>query len=454
MSHLGSGRDFLTTENLVGTLNELWIRGTQFGFARYYRDTYQQGRDIEMDVARLTGTGMTPATAANSATSLVGDSIGAARVKYGTQDWREKKQWTAADALKIRSLGTACEETNRSVSALVVQGLLQLRDRLEYRLEKLRVDALVEGSVQYRVVGGGVVQIPYPMPANLNRVLTGTDVWSDSANSKPLDDIGEWIDQFEDMAVSEKYEFVMSPKVNLALRKNAQWITLGQAIFQNTANSNYIQQTFRSGNTIDPRMVNMITAQVGSDVSFSIYRGSTTGVTENLLPVASGGTTIDLVDPSELGTIAAGDMVTLTNRAQNIQVKVEVTSLVGRTLTLAAPLASAIAQGTQVVKNRPFMDPNKVLLVARFDESQADGVASQQNPTLNGAYNVIKPDLGAEMVYTENAYNLDDAANKPGVFVKYSDREHEDPPAVDVLIGAAALPRINYPEFYLRAKVI
>lgn len=452
---LGSGKKGLTSEALEGVLKETWFRGHAYGFARYFTDRAHDSRSIQLDISRLQGTGMMPATAPTSSTTVIGSRAGVSRISYGVQDWREKKEYDASDVVKLRRLGTLDEDDPEaaSTSQLIASGLLELRARLENRLEKLRVDSLVEGEIVYRLVNGSMQQVAYPVPSNLQKTLLGGDRWSETT-ATPADDIKEWAEEFNDLAVSNLYELTVTPAVNRALRNTDQWKQLGNAIFQNTGNPNWVAGRLESDFVIDQTTSAFLSAYVGQGVTYHVYRGSTQGVSEVVIDAASGATTLTLDSIIDLGRLEAGDTISLVNRAVGIiNERVTVASVAGNVVTLDAPLGSAVPRGTQVVKRVHFMDQSKILFAAKFDERETASRREDSLPLFENGRGQITPTTGASMMYAPNEYDLNNL-NKSGVFVKYNDLGDNDPPRAEVVLGTAALPRIDYTEFFLRATVL
>ncbi|WP_339292729.1 major capsid protein [Paenibacillus sp. FSL W8-0187] len=91
-------------------------------------------------------------------------------------------------------------------------------DAIQARKEWIALTSVWSGSVNY-VEGNVRVEVDYGYTPAQKPVLTGTDKWDDFENSKPLDDIQEWIDAWADLGISLK-RAMTSKKVITLLRRN------------------------------------------------------------------------------------------------------------------------------------------------------------------------------------------------------------------------------------------
>ncbi|MGE5572941.1 MAG: major capsid protein [Bacteroidota bacterium] len=64
-------------------------------------------------------------------------------------------------------------------------------DAVQARIEKMRMDAIAYGQLTL-AENGVIMNVDYGVPAALKEVLAGTALWSDHANSKPIDNIQAW----------------------------------------------------------------------------------------------------------------------------------------------------------------------------------------------------------------------------------------------------------------------
>lgn len=91
-------------------------------------------------------------------------------------------------------------------------------DAIQARKEWIAITGVWSGGVNY-VEGNVRVVVDYGYTPAQKPVLTGTDKWEDIENSRPLDDIQEWIDTWGGMGISLK-RAMTSKKIITLLRRN------------------------------------------------------------------------------------------------------------------------------------------------------------------------------------------------------------------------------------------
>lgn len=91
-------------------------------------------------------------------------------------------------------------------------------DAIKARKEWLAMQAISTGMVQY-AEGGVQFAADFGYTSEQKPVLSGTDLWSDTANSNPLEDIQLWVDQAADKGVSLT-RAVTSNKIISLLKQN------------------------------------------------------------------------------------------------------------------------------------------------------------------------------------------------------------------------------------------
>jgi len=65
-------------------------------------------------------------------------------------------------------------------------------DAVEARVEQMRMDAVAYGKIVLNE-NGVIMTVDYGVPAIHQETLSGTDLWSDHQNAKPIDNIMEWV---------------------------------------------------------------------------------------------------------------------------------------------------------------------------------------------------------------------------------------------------------------------
>ncbi|MEC1714756.1 major capsid protein [Schinkia azotoformans] len=74
-------------------------------------------------------------------------------------------------------------------------------DSIKARKEWIAMQSITTGGVTYSE-GGVQLSVDFGFTAEQKPVLSGTDLWSDTANSNPLDDIMGWVNTFADKGIT------------------------------------------------------------------------------------------------------------------------------------------------------------------------------------------------------------------------------------------------------------
>lgn len=91
-------------------------------------------------------------------------------------------------------------------------------DSINARREWIAITSVWSGGVNY-VEGNVRVLVDYGYTSEQKPILTGTDKWTDIVNSRPLDDIQEWLDTFSDRGIKLS-RAMTSKKIITLLRRN------------------------------------------------------------------------------------------------------------------------------------------------------------------------------------------------------------------------------------------
>lgn len=91
-------------------------------------------------------------------------------------------------------------------------------DAIRARREWIALTSVWSGGVNY-VEGNVRVQVDYGYTSEQKPVLSGTDKWDDIVNSRPLDDIQDWVDAWRAKGISLR-RAMTSQKIITLLRRN------------------------------------------------------------------------------------------------------------------------------------------------------------------------------------------------------------------------------------------
>jgi hypothetical protein len=114
---------------------------------------------------------------------------------------------------------------NQLVSNQLFNDLDNMIDSVLARSEKMRMDAVAKGTIQLNE-NGLVMNVDYGVPNTHKVTLSGTDLWSDTANSTPITDIQDWTEQVVSTSGSRPARALTSNTVVTNLIKNAQVRTM------------------------------------------------------------------------------------------------------------------------------------------------------------------------------------------------------------------------------------
>lgn len=98
-------------------------------------------------------------------------------------------------------------------------------DSVQARIEKMRMDAIAYGKLTLNE-NGVIMNVDYGVPDTNKETLAGTDLWSDHANSTPVDDIQRWTDAVVEVSGIRPTRALTSNTVVSHLIQNAQVRTM------------------------------------------------------------------------------------------------------------------------------------------------------------------------------------------------------------------------------------
>lgn len=452
---LDAANDFLSPSNLTGVLKSIILRKGAFKLATWLPGTEVDHDKVEMDIAKARLDGMTPAVADLAESPIAPKFRDGASISFEAQEFREKHVLFGADFELIRRLGTDSDRVSQA--QLILKYQQDLRQRLENRLEYMRAQALCDGQVTYQIEGtGNTLTVSYNHPAYLEPTLTGTDAWNDLSASTPLDDIVEWTELFDHLPV-EGYSLLYGREVERLLRRNEQLRDLALGLWYATG-INKIPERITNTQVASGTMLNLIRDHIGSPITMEVYDGGVNLVSQLAAPVAAPSTTVTVRNVADFGpTFGTDSEVQIVDRANRLVTKATVASVnaVTNVVTFTAPLTQSFGLGAEVAFRRLFMPEDCVLMKGNFIPSLEDNSVASFPGFEEGVGQTSVPTTGVgSVVSVRNRYGFEENERRPGMWSVMHKHEKGDPPHAELIIGIKCLPKIDYPEFYVRASVI
>lgn len=147
---------------------------------------------------------------------------GAAKVSGEIPPIKRKIRLNERTLIALRREGAGDNELVRNQ---LFNDLDNMIDSVLARAEKMRMDAVANGQIAI-VENGVIMTVDYGVPSSHKVTLSGTDLWSDATNSKPIDDIQEWTEQVVSTSGIRPTRALTSNVVVSNLIKNAQVRTM------------------------------------------------------------------------------------------------------------------------------------------------------------------------------------------------------------------------------------
>lgn len=357
---------------------------------------------IKIDVQKLHG-GMTQAVA-RGAESPVIERRGVRQFQFTPACFREKILLSAEDLNSIRKLGTTGDK--EKAVAVIAKTVAILRDRVESRIEWSRWQA-IQGSLAIDE-NGVIFTVDYQFPTANKPVLTGTNLWSDTTNSDPIDDIMDWIQLFRKTGMEFK-KLWFNQKIEQYLFQNARIV----ALLNRTVNSG--DRTLMSRKTLQ----NLFQTFIG-DVNYEVYDKNTWLVAEVVSAISSGDSSAVV---SEVANFASGDTITLTSFDGQTSEELTIDSASARTITFTGTTSNAYVIGAEIRAWKPFIPDTTVILEGTLPIGALGG-----------------RNIG-EYISSWSEYGAGSITNpKPGIFAETQFHENEDPKYIAVIAGVYGLP--------------
>jgi len=343
--------------------------------------------------------GLIPAVAPGAESPIVHRS-GRAVMTYKPAYFRGKMLLHERNIQQLRRLGTDNQKETRQ--ELVAGWLADLDRHVELRIEHSRWNALVNGAYTY-YVDKQAVTVNYNVPSKFKPTLTGTDKWSDLANSDPIDDLNNWARLFRG-----------SPA-----RLGSIW--LNQKVLNYLLHNEKIRDLIKTygkgagiGHPTLATVTDVLKAEIPGFAGIEVYDEGYNVHTFVTTSAASGQKDVVVEDATY---IEVGDTVTLKSSDYSQQEDYVVASKSGNTLTMTVNLSSTFAVGAEAVIFKPFIPDNKVILKGVVPAGEID----------------------MAFITTPSAYNGGLLNPRPGKFGKRILYD-QDPPKIELVAGIYGLP--------------
>lgn len=450
--------EFFNVAKLSGTLASLILpKQKEYPLARVMPMREENVDKIEMDIAKSYPAGMTPATINGTSSPIASMKMGGGRISWSAQEWREKYVFTAKELQTVRKLGTRDEKV--AASRMVLAAQVRLRVALENRFEWMRARAIQDGALTYTPQGGtGTVTITYVHPESLEPALSGNARWSQAATATPLDNLVTWMDLFSPLAYDNSMPIVMyNSTVERYLRACASIKTIFDLRFKYNNGTTAPLQAGASSLTPSPALKQIITEYVG-DIGIVISDAGLNVTGDVSAAASAAATTIYCQDGDFLKRLSDDITTNTTTKLQivsaaggrDVQQRTATAVNTGTGAITVDALERAVPIGAQIGFSTRFLDNDKVLMFRQFVDLDSLYTGDDSPTGLDSSENPAMGNLGS--IVAVNNYYDPEIAPSPGFFSKMVKTE-SDPPRLEVIGMATALPRIDYPELYLRATV-
>lgn len=313
--------------------------------------------------------------------------------------FRGKKIITEGSIELLRRLGSNNQKETRQ--ELMAGWLGDLDRQVELRIEHARWQTLVYGEYSF-TVDGKTITVDYNVGAKYYPVLTGTDKWSDLANSDPMNDLLNWGMLYRGSPAS----------------LGSVWINLKTLTYlaQNAKIRAYIKQSFGSDRRVANQQLitEVFRAEIPGFTDIQVYDEGYNAHSFVSSSASSGQKDITVEDAS---FFTSGDIITLKSADEKTQEDATIDSISGNVITILVNLTSTYAVGTNLTVFKPFIPDGKVILKGKIPVGEMD----------------------MSFITTPSAYNGGLLNPKPGKFAKTIITDG-DPPKVELVSGIYGLP--------------
>lgn len=423
----------LRTENIDGVLTYFPQRANTYPLARDMPLVNVNAETIKMDITKARRGGMTPLVATGSQSPIHG-GFGRGQREFEAAEWREKVILAETDLVKLREIGSlndlaVAREMLRKKFAVIEERLLN-------RLEYMRRQVLFDGAVTATDSLGVTVSTAYTHPSYLEVTLSGGDLWSDTANSDPVADLQQWVEEFVDITGFSIKRIVFPLGMLRLLTENAKFRDIREqgayGAFAGTMDQ--VQQDLA-------RMAGVPGAGIIEEVPDRLHYE-----TELSSGASFGAGSVTMLDVDQL---EAGMYITLNSAIDMDKERHKVLSVSGNTVTLDGTTiarAGGFAAGDSVRYTLPIIPKDKILILGRpggpLSPVGAEGLADPE--FLEG---------WADVASVISRYPDIMGTPRPGIFTKTIDKTDDDPGHIEQVLGIKALPRVHYNEGWFFATV-
>lgn len=222
-------------------------------------------------------------------------------------------------------------------------------DAVDARVEQMRMDAVAYGKLELNE-NNVIMTVDYGVPANHQEALSGTDLWSDHANARPIEQIQDWMQTINDDTGIVTTRALTSSKVVANLLKNAE---IRRSIYGDAGGSraislNQLNELFRTMNLPQIATYDLLVRRQNRDGTYATSRFFPEDKFV-LLPGEALGETLDgptedaMLDPDIEATEIAGIYAAVYKQSMDPPV-IETKAAATRIPTF--PMADAVFQAT------------------------------------------------------------------------------------------------------------
>lgn len=406
----------LKVDNIHKVINDVEVDSAEYRGMEILPFNTTEDDEIKVDVQKLQG-GMTQAVA-RGAESPVIERRGVRQFRFIPACFREKLLLSSDDLTRLRKLGTVSER--QKAAETIAKASAILRDRVEARIEWARWQA-IQGSLS--VSDNEVIyDVDYAFPSANTPTLTGTDKWSDTTNSDPINDIMDWIYLFRGSGISMKKIWF-----NSAIEKY---------LFQNTRIRGLLDRVMgqESVKLMSRKILKQIMNLYIGDYEYEVYDKGYWLVAEVTSAVTAGDTAITV---NYDNYFASGDSVTIKSYDGQTSETATVDNVNGaNVITVTSGVSNSYSVGAEIRIWKPFIPDTKVILEGTLPVGALGGT-----------------DIG-EFISTVSEYGAGTPDNpKPGVFGEVQNHYDEDPKYIAVIGGVYGLPVLYRNDAIISATV-
>jgi hypothetical protein len=436
-SEIAQKHPLLQTDNLDGVLTYWPQHINTYLLARYMPLVTENKDKIEMDVQAAKRGGMTPMVAMDAEAPIYDQPHGRGKVEFEAASFREKVKLGIQDLYDLRRIGTRDELMQ--ARRLMKSRFEDLEYRLLNRMENLRKQVLFDGEVRCKLPNGQEFVQPYKHPSYLEPELSGTDLFSDYANSDPVPVLQDIIEDYE-MDTGRTLDVMIFPHGMMNhLLQNDKFRDLAMA-------RTGMESVMLTNEQTKKIMLELL--GVGTIIESKDFIHYQTALVADAVQTA---TSLELFSVEDM---EVGDLVYIVSQEDFDREKFEVTAINGTTVTIdqvgtatgGVQRAGGFKTGDSVKYQKRVIPEDTILMLGSWN-----GPLNQEGVTETKGEEFLN--RWAEVVSTRSLY-ADLENPKPGVYTKSKDNLDGDPPHIEQILGIRALPRVNQNDAWLTLKAL